>query len=287
MVEHQAGIPLLMQPLGGNTSDATDFGQVVSQHLQQLHLTYGTTYLVADRALYSEENLPKLADMGSKWITRVPATLTAAQVALAQVDPAAMAPLTEGYRYHVLETTYGGVVQRWVLMYSEPWRPQAQRTVDKHLLRQGTTDLKAFKKLCRTAFACEADAQQALAAFAHSLHATALAEVAIRVLPRYRTRGRPRHSAQPDQLVYQIEGALVSSLATHEALVVQQSCFILATNELDDNQLPPQQVLEGYKGQKHAERGFRFLKLIFDSLMAICPGTPRHGADVEPVGAGV
>jgi transposase len=260
MVEHQAGIPLLMQPLSGNTSDASDFGQVVSQHLQQLHLTYGTTYLVADSALYSEENLQKLADTGSKWITRVPATLTAAQVALAQVDPAAMAPLTEGYRYHVLKTTYGGVVQRWVLMYSEHRRPQAQRTVDQHLLRHGTNDLKAFKKLCRTAFACEADAQQALAAFAHSLHATALAEVAIRVRPRYRKQGRPSQGAQPDQLVYQINGALASSLATREALVVQQSCFILATNELDDNQLPPQDVLKGYKGQKHAERGFRFLK---------------------------
>jgi len=132
--------------------------------------------------------------------------------------------------------------------------------VDKHLLRQGTNDLKAFKKLCRTAFACEADAQQALAAFAHSLHATALAEVAIRVLPRYRKRGRPSQGAQPDQLVYQIEGSLASSLATREALVVQQSCFILATNALDDNQLPPRDVLEGYKGQKHAERGCRFLK---------------------------
>jgi transposase len=50
MVEHQAGIPLLMQPLSGNTSDASDFGPVVSQQLQQLPLTYGTTYLVADSA---------------------------------------------------------------------------------------------------------------------------------------------------------------------------------------------------------------------------------------------
>jgi transposase len=260
MVEHQAGIPLLMQPLSGNTSDVSDFGQVVSQHLQQLHLTYGTTYLVADSALYSEENLQKLADTGSKWITRVPATLTAAHAALAQADPETMAPLIEGYRYHVLEATHGGVAQRWVLIHSEHRRPQAQRTVDKHLLIRSTDELKAFKKLCRTAFACEADAQQALAAFAHGLHATALSAVAIRVRPRYRTRGRPGQGAQPDQLVYQIEGALASSVATREALVAQQSCFILATNELDDRQLPPQEVLAGYKGQKHAERGFRFLK---------------------------
>src|SRR5246127_5699942 len=57
MVEHHAGIPILMQPLSGNSSDAQDFGEVVRTHLQQLHTTYGLTYLVADSALYSEANL--------------------------------------------------------------------------------------------------------------------------------------------------------------------------------------------------------------------------------------
>ena len=59
---------------------------------------------------------------------------------------------------------------------------------------------------------------------------------------------------------YSIEGVLASRLAVHQALVDQQSCFILATNELDDTKLPPQALLEGYKGQVQAERGFRFLK---------------------------
>jgi transposase len=42
--------------------------------------------------------------------------------------------------------------------------------------------------------------------------------------------------------------------------VDQQSCFILASNELDETLLPPTALLAGYKGQSHAERGFRFLK---------------------------
>lgn len=41
---------------------------------------------------------------------------------------------------------------------------------------------------------------------------------------------------------------------------MQRSCFLLATNKLDHQALSPQEVLEGYKGQKHAERGFRFFK---------------------------
>ena len=36
--------------------------------------------------------------------------------------------------------------------------------------------------------------------------------------------------------------------------------FILATNELDEALLSDQDLLEGYKGQGQAERGFRFLK---------------------------
>jgi transposase len=49
-------------------------------------------------------------------------------------------------------------------------------------------------------------------------------------------------------------------IAARQALIDQHSCFILATNELDDTRLPPQELLAGYKGQVQAERGFRFLK---------------------------
>jgi transposase len=57
IVEHQAGIPLLMKPLSGNSSDAQEFGHLVRDHIAQLHSTYGTTYVVADSALYRADNL--------------------------------------------------------------------------------------------------------------------------------------------------------------------------------------------------------------------------------------
>ena len=82
MVEHHAGIPVLMKPLRGNSRDAPEFGQVVQAHIAQWHTTYGTTYLVADGALYREANLPKLSGTRMQWITRVPATLSEAQAAV-------------------------------------------------------------------------------------------------------------------------------------------------------------------------------------------------------------
>ena len=51
LVEHQAGIPVLMQPLSGNSSDAQACGQVICAHIEPLHPTYGATSVVADRAL--------------------------------------------------------------------------------------------------------------------------------------------------------------------------------------------------------------------------------------------
>jgi hypothetical protein len=55
-----------MQMYAGVHVDAKDFGAVVKAHIAQLQTTYGTTYLVADRALYSADNLQKLAETRMK-----------------------------------------------------------------------------------------------------------------------------------------------------------------------------------------------------------------------------
>ena len=130
VVEHQAGIPVLMKPLSGNSSDSKAFGQVVSDHIAQLHPPFSSTYLVADSALYSAENLHKLAETSLQWLPRVPATLTEAQEVLAQAPPATMASLRAGYRDAVVASSSGGGAPRWVLISSAQRQPQAQHTVD-------------------------------------------------------------------------------------------------------------------------------------------------------------
>jgi transposase len=154
-----------MQPRSGNTSDGQTFGPVVKAYVTPLQTTYGTTYLVADSALYHEDNLQKLAETTVTWMTRVPATLGAAHAALAQATPSPLPRLTEGYRDQVLPSTSGGVAQRWLLLASEPRYAQAQRTVDKQLRQHSAQESTAFTQLCRRTFACEADAHQALTTF--------------------------------------------------------------------------------------------------------------------------
>jgi hypothetical protein len=54
---------------------------------------------------------------------------------MAQATPATMLLRRDGYRQHMLMSTYGGMAQRWVLISSKRRRPQAQRPVDTQLLQ--------------------------------------------------------------------------------------------------------------------------------------------------------
>jgi len=171
-----------------------------------------------------------------------------------------MTPLMADYRYHELASAYGDVAQRWRPIHSEPRQPLAQRTVNTQRLTQSDQEVKAFKTLCGTAFACEADAQRALATFEQGVPAAVLEKRTVPPTPRDGQRGRPGPGAPPAHMVDSLEGALASRVAARQALMEQPSCCILATNARDDTRLPPQELLEGYKGQEQAERGFRFLK---------------------------
>jgi transposase len=259
-IEHQAGIPVLMKPLNGNTNDRVEFGQVITEHIGQLHLAQPEMYLVADSALYSADNLGTLAASGLKWITRVPATLREVQEVLAQIDVHTMAPLTDGYRYQEKASTYAGIGQRWVVVYSEAREARVKRAVEKRMRTESEAELQAFKKLCRTAFACEQDARQALEAFRQSVQATRLEAPTIRAVACYGKRGRPTPDAVPEKVKYLIEDALASSLTYRQVLLEAKSCFILATNECDTTVLPAAEVLARYNSQSLPERGFRFLK---------------------------
>jgi hypothetical protein len=56
------------------------------------------------------------------------------------------------------------------------------------------------------------------------------------------------------------QGTLATIFAVSGLPYAAIGTVILATNELDGTQLSPQELLASYKGQSHAERGFRFLK---------------------------
>jgi hypothetical protein len=233
MVEHHAGLPLWRPPLRGNRSDVTDVGQIVQEPISPWSTTSGTTSLVADSALSSDDNRQNLAETHRPWMTRVPATVHDAQTALAQVIPATMPPVMEGYRDPEGRSTAGGVPQPWGRLDSARRQPHVQRTVTTPLLKHGDQEVHAVQTRCRVAFAWEAEAQPALATLAPGLAATFVHASPVRSLPRDGQRGRPRQDAQPAPVTYHLDGALASRLATRQARVDQHRGFLLATPALD------------------------------------------------------
>ena len=256
--ENEAGIPVFMKALSGNSSDQADFRQTVSAHVGQLRGDVGLEYLVADSALYTEETLRELDGFG--WISRVPETLgLARELTLAVAGDLARSPGEMAWRS--LCVTHGGVRQRWLVVHTQAARQRAEKTLRRRHLARGEAEWKAFDRLQKTPFACAADAESALDAFRKQQRLTSVHDARILARPRYSKQGRPAQGQRPDAHQYFVQGALASRIDLHRQTLDRKSCFIVATNELDDQALPDDRVIEPYKkGQQKVERGFRFLK---------------------------
>ncbi|CDT49297.1 hypothetical protein VCR29J2_350100 [Vibrio coralliirubri] len=59
MCENQAGLPVYMQALSGNTNDAKAFAEVTSKHIHGLKDVQNSRYFIADTALYTEKTSPR------------------------------------------------------------------------------------------------------------------------------------------------------------------------------------------------------------------------------------
>lgn len=256
--DNQAGLPLLMVALSGNSSDQTAFRETISQHIGQLETNLGLNYIVADSALYNTESLQELGSFG--WVTRVPETLGMAREITVAVASDLMGS-TEEIAHRSLGTTYGGIPQRWLVVYTRAAQQRAEKTLQKQHRKQGEADIHAFERLKNTAFACEADARKALQAFGKKLTLTTVYQADIHAKPRYSKKGRPRAEQTPEAYDYFIVGNLASQIPVHQQALQRKCCFILATNELDEHALSDEQVIAYYKkDQQKVERGFRFLK---------------------------
>ena len=254
--ENQAGLPLFMAALSGNSCDQTSFRETISEHIGQLHTEVGLKYIVADSALYNEATLQELGDFG--WISRVPETIgLARELTLAVAGELMLSSEEQAYR--ALGTRYGGLRQRWLVVYTRAARYRAEKTLQKQHLKQGQAELKAFARLQKTAFACEADAAAALQAFRKQQGLTTVCDAQVLARPRYFQKGRPSPHQTPDAYEYFIQGGLASEIALHQQKLQRKSCFLIATNELDEQALPDDHVIEHYKkDQQQVEGGFRF-----------------------------
>lgn len=257
ITSHQAAVPVWLEALSGNSSDKESFRHTVMAYRKQL-AGAEESYFVADSALYTRENVAQLSQ--TKWVTRVPLTISQAQELLISCDQDEVEKLAPGYWGHEYETMYGGVKQRWLVVFSEAAYARESKTFARQLDKARVKAEAALSELSRQTFACQPDAQQALAK-AEATWRYHQADVSINPIMGYDRAGRPAKGSQPTIQGYQLNGSAVPRDAVLAEADMRRGKFIIATNQLLTTRLPGQEMLSVYKAQGvTVERGFRFLK---------------------------
>ena len=252
-----SALPLWLEVLDGNSSDKESFPKTIQAYCRQLQ---GETppWFVMDSAGYSQENLAAWQEIG--WVTRVPETVGEAKAMLQIVETEAMEDVGDGYRICPLCNTYGGIRQRWLLVYSQQAYERESKQLDKRIVRAEETAEKAWRKLQRSTFQCEADAQAAAIQLGEELpwHRP---QAQVVPLKKYAKAGRPARDAVAQIVGWQVSGQLTVKEEAVEEKRQRLGRFIVATNVLDEEELPHATLLNIYKEQGSAvERGFRFLR---------------------------
>ena len=251
-------IPVWLEVLSGNQADRKSFVPTLQAYTTSLQESE-VPYFVADSALYSAENLRTLSSL--RWVSRVPETLHEAQELLTTVKREEMKPLgQEGYVGYEHRSCYGGVEQRWLVVFSEPAQRREQASWEKRLARHRKQAVKELRAVSQRRFACVADARQAVEQVQRDWRYHR-AQVQIEAVKHYGRRGRPKPGAAPEAVTYRVVGTVVEETAAIAEATRSQGKFILATNETGAQALPAEQLLAVYKAQGiSVERGFRFLK---------------------------
>ena len=254
---HKSSMPMWIEALSGNTSDKKSFAETVKSFQKQFRADT-MPYMVMDSAFYTRKNIADCCDI--HWITRVPETIQEVGSHYATLDIDRMREHGNGYRTTSVRSTYGGVSQRWLLVYSAHAYEREIKTFEKNLTKRRDRNEKDLKHLRNTPFACEADAVKAAEKFSKKLRYQVLEYTPVSK-NRYTGKGRPSKGAIPEGVEWYIEGSLHDDEQQIEQSKQRKGRFVLATNELDEAVLSDAQMLEVYKDQGvTVERGFRFLK---------------------------
>lgn len=256
---YQSSIPVWLQALDGNRADKESFPKIIQAYVSQMQ-TSELPYFIADSALYSEENINVLSQV--KWITRIPGTLNEVKELYKSITPEQMQESAlEGYSYLEVGNYYGGLRQRWLVVFSKAAYKRESATFRKRLTEKRTQAEKSLKQLSQQEFPTQEAAKTAVRALESQWKFHQARTVQLEKVFRYKRPGRPRKGEKPEHVGWRVVGEIVDNEEAIAEALKSKGKFILGSNELDEEQLPAQMILTAYKGQAASvERGFRFLK---------------------------
>jgi transposase len=160
--------------------------------------------------------------------------------------------------YVSYESSYGDIPQKWILFQSAERQKQSEKKFLSNVQKKLKEHQISLKKLCSKGYACERDAYMIIERW-HAKHPRYFIEKMDVTHSKQKVsggRGRPRKD-EPLVDVYRIPCKIRLNEEIIAKELEQLGRFILASNDCD---IEPETMLDYYKEQNVAERGFKFLK---------------------------
>src|SRR5206468_5727148 len=267
-------IPVLANVENGNTSDKTwnfTFIRKLRQTLSQED--WQNLLYVADSALITKRNLKYMRRLHLRFVSRLPDLFAVceevkqeawASGAWQEVGMLSSSPSAAEYRLQSMERQIEGRTFRLIVVYSSNLDERKKRAFEATLQKEEERLTRLLRKLEETEFHCEADAQQAIQAFANEHHSRWFCcNVSVQEVTRPAKRsGRGRPKKDDVTLVEKVYVPKLQQLVSDEAAVEAEkrllSTFVLMSNA--EAAYTDLHLLRAYKGQDAAETRFRLLK---------------------------
>ena len=260
VVTGKSSMPVWMEPQSGNSSDKTSFPETIEKiRAFQAQLKECPEFKwVADSALYTKDKLLKQNDY--LWLSRVPETIKEARMLVEEPENSIeWIACEKGYKIAPYSSNYGDIEQRWLLIYSAKAYEREKATFEKKLNKEDEALKKALWHLGNEIFSCEKDAEkkakQVIKKFPYHR-----VDFQIEPVLKHKTVGRPKLGNEGEVTGYHVISQMEHDNKKIEIHLNRKGRFILATNDLNKESFPDQQMLEEYKEQQSVEQGFRFLK---------------------------
>lgn len=258
MCSQDGGIPLLSKTWNGNESDSCILRERVKNFFKVFKNEKKLRCFIADSKVYNKKNGSYLKQIN--FITRIPSTV---KLENEFIDKAINGKndwkkINEKNKTKVFFVSHYGIKQRWVVVYSQSAHNRASKSIKKNVDREKQAIKKVINQLRKQKFACKKDAMTALNNSTKKLFYHQIQGINIKECKSYDKPGRPTKESL--KIEYQVEATVSDLKKIIDIKIEQKSCFIIATNILNDDLLSDDKIVDAYKGQDCVEKGFAFLK---------------------------
>jgi transposase len=240
MVSNDGDIPLLMKVGNGNESDKKMFVELIKKYQKNFNLE--TTY-IGDSALYTAPNLAVMEREKLRWLTRVPLNIKKGKEVIIGIEEKQWKKSEQsGYKYSEKKMSYHGIEQRWLMVESEKRKESDLEKLAKNIELESKKIEKDIKKLFKKKLKEIKEKEKEIKLLSKKWKYHKLTEI------------KSEKQNEKYELKYEENQEIIE--------VEKRKCgrFLLATNVMDEVELPPEEMLKQYKNQQSCERGFRFLK---------------------------